>query len=512
MAPTRAGVIRFTLPLLLLAVALAALPDPALGSPEDPTPKPAVKDPCAPECPPCDPYPCCECKKPEPAPCPPKGYANMRFDENWRPCLCVDPCDRPDWTDRIKAFGLTSNKSIWANVGGQARVRFESWNNQGFGAPAHADDDSGLLRLRAHGDVHFGEHVRVFVEGIWAYEDGRDPGPRPIDVNKGDLLNLFAEVSGPLGSLDGAGLRVGRQELQMGKQRLISPLDWVNTRRVFEGARGWAKWDGHRVDAFWTRPVNIKEGALDDEWNEDAAFFGAYYQNTTWNCVSWDAYVLGLRRTDAAYGGVTEDESRWTLGARVDGKIPNTRFDYEAEGGWQFGTFGDGDISAGFASLVLGWSPCWGSWQPRLALGLDYAGGDDEAGDEDVGTFQQLFPLGHAYLGFADLIGRQNILAANFQVGVKPAKDLELKATYHGFWRADENDAVYNAGGGVLRAASGSSETFVGTEIDVTVEYKFKRHWAALLGWSHFFPGDFIDETGAHEDVDLVYLQLQWTI
>jgi len=31
------------------------------------------------------------------------------------------------------------------------------------------------------------------------------------------------------------------------------------------------------------------------------------------------------------------------------------------------------------------------------------------------------------------------------------------------------------------------------------------------LGYSHFFPGDFVKETGPAPDVDFLYLQVQYT-
>jgi len=472
----------------------------------------AAPPPKACECPPCDPYPCCDCKKPEKPTCPPKAYGNCRFEENWRPCLCLDPCDLCDWADRVKAVPFTRGAGLWGGVGGQVRARYEVWRNQAFGAPpSDADDEWLLLRVRAHGDVHLGDCARVFVEGNWAYQWTRELGPRPIDVNHGDLLNAFGEVTGK-GVVDW-GARVGRQELLLGKQRLISPLDWANTRRTFDGARAWAKRGPHQVDAFYVTPVTFEPGPLDDEFFEDSTvFWGLYYRNTALNCVSWDAYLLGLERDVAPWSGVTEDESRLTVGARADWRIPRTRVDVEAEGGWQFGSWGDGDVSASFLVLEVGWKPCWGRWEPRLAAGLDWASGDDDDADADVGTFHQLFPLGHAYLGHADLVGRQNVVAARVEATVKPTKKLTARAWMHWFWRADENDALYNAAGGVQRAPGGSDELYVGSEFDLWVQYQIARHWSAIFGWAHFFAGDFLSDTGADDDVDFLYLEFQWTI
>ena len=56
-----------------------------------------------------------------------------------------------------------------------------------------------------------------------------------------------------------------------------------------------------------------------------------------------------------------------------------------------------------------------------------------------------------------------------------------------------------------------SSSRVVGQELDLTFTYTFDRHTKAELGYSHFFPGDFIQETGPSNDVDFLYLQVQYT-
>ncbi len=497
-------------PLLAIALATLTLAAPSAlagpGDPCDPCAKPAPEPP-----PPCECYGCCECKEPKDPKCPPK-YHNQRFKENWRPCLCIPCCDRGDWSDAWKAVGLTRNKTIWANFGGQARLRFEGFQNQKFGAPgSDADDSWALLRLRAHADVHFGENFRVFAEGIFAKQWTRELGERGIDVNEGDILNLFAEVKGSIGGGSKAGLWAGRHDLQLGKQRLIGPLDWANTRRTFQGGGGWWKSGFHTVEAFVVHPVMIEPDAFDDEWNEDVTLWGLTYKNDTMTCVTWEVFLLGLNRDSATYQGVADEEDRYTLAALVYGKIPNTRFDYDCAAGYQFGEHGDGDISAYFAALELGWAPCTPCWQPRFAIGFDYASGDDDPADADVGTFNQLFPTGHKFYGANDLLGRQNLMAVKLEASAKPAKNLLAKAQVHSFWRADENDAAYNVGGGVLRAPGMSDEKSLGWSIDFLMKYTIDRHWQLFGGYSHFFTGDFFEETGADDDVSFWWLSAQFT-
>ena len=249
------GTLRRTVLVVALVAAALVIAAPAGMAQED---KAAAKvaDGCAPKtCEPfvCDPYPCCDCRKKKDPPCPPK-YHNLRFAENWRPCLCKDCCEWDDWSDKFKARRLTRNGSIWVNVGGQIRLRWEKFTNIGFGAPADHNDAWLLGRLRAHVDLHFGENIRIYTEGIYANQwEDRELGPRPIDKNKGDILNLFGEVKGSFGGGE-AGLWVGRHELQFGKQRLVSPLDWANTRRTFQGIGAWWKPLFHQAES----PASIR--------------------------------------------------------------------------------------------------------------------------------------------------------------------------------------------------------------------------------------------------------------
>jgi hypothetical protein len=468
-----------------------------------PPPPPPAAAPCPPPPPadPCAPAP----KKP------PAKYENLRFREDWSPLLCTPVCDRCDFTDRLKAIRLSPEGSIWMNVGGQARARYESFENFNFGTAATADDSWLLTRFRLHVDLHLGSHVRVFAEGIYADQDEREAGPRLIDENHGDLLNAFIDFQGRLGPCcDEAGLRVGRFEMNFGKQRVIGAFDWANTRRSYEGLQGWWKAPTWRLDAFVTRPVVVS--IVDFDERDDGAWFaGLYYANTRCKDLPWEAYALFLHRDEATFLGETEEEERVTLGVLAGGPIACTRLDWEVEGAYQFGDFGSQSISAGFVTAELGWKPCVACWDPRIAIGADWASGDSDGPGGDLGTYNQLFPTGHLWFGYADAIGRQDVVATRVTVTAKPCDTLTLRGDFHEFWRATEEDAVYTAGGAVLRTASGSDEFHVGAEVDLTVKWSPNRHWDAEIGWAHVFPGAFIEATGAAGEIDFLWTSLCFT-
>jgi hypothetical protein len=365
-------------------------------------------------------------------------------------------------------------------------------------------------------------------------EDGRDGGPRPVDADEADIQQLFADARFGLGGKDSVTLRFGRQDLLYGAQRLISPLDWVNTRRTFEGGKGSLVLGNQTIDLFWVRPVDINKEQLNDG-DGQTSFAGVYDSISLPEFLKGggtklDIYGLALNRTNARFAAnaaattAARDEDRYTAGVRL---ASNPKpFDFDVEADYQFGSFGAQDISAWSIALEGGYTLANCPTTPRLYVGFDAASGNDNGDKGTFGTFNQLFPLGHAYFGYIDVIGRQNIIDLHPGVEITPiqnarfAKKVTLRTDYHLFWRENENDAVYTvsagagsspASAGVLRAASGSTEKYIGSELDLLLNWQVDRHLLLYGGYSHFFAGDFIQETGPSRDIDFAYMAVVFT-
>lgn len=100
-----------------------------------------------------------------------------------------------------------------------------------------------------------------------------------------------------------------------------------------------------------------------------------------------------------------------------------------------------------------------------------------------------------------DNIGRQNIVDFSTGFTINMTEKVLVKVDGHYFLRASPDDAVYTASGAVLRADARGSQD-VGAEIDVTLRYPINPHLLSVIGYSHFFPGDFIEDTGASQEID----------
>ncbi len=393
----------------------------------------------------------------------------------------------------------------------QFRTRSEHWTDFGFGSGQERDDAFVLGRIMLGANLRLGPHFRSYVQARSSFLTDRDlpGGKRAIDADHLDLQNAFVDVVIPLEKTSTVTVRAGRQELLFGRQRLVSPLDWVNTRRTFDGARAILNAGEWKVHAFFVRPVLVEKSELNSS-DDNTDFFGVHASHPVpTRGFEYDLYWLALDRASVAFNTTTGRERRHTFGFRLGGKIQDTGWDYDGEVAYQIGDVSDADISAFMIGTVLGHTFSGIPTAPRLHIGLDAGSGDDAPGG-DVGTFNQLFPLGHAYLGWIDLIGRQNVLAVNSGVRLEPLQRLTITLVGHRFWRASDEDALYNAGGGVVRRPEPDGSKALGSELDFLARYKFFPTLIGLVGYSRFFADQFIEETGEDEDPQFFYLSLEW--
>ena len=434
-------------------------------------------------------------------------FKNLRFQEDWS---SLSELSARKGYDTLKFIPLNSSQSMYLSIGGQLRLRAESWWNFGFGDQS---DLYGLSRVRLHADLHLGSRFRMFVEGKSSLSTDRDlpGGLRGLDVDNIDFQNAFFDVNL---ALDPAMviLRPGRQELQFGGQRLVSPLDWANTRRTFDGVRGIVKSRGWRFDGFWSQAVLVQKYSLNCGSASGKELYGIY---GTGNVPSvggtLDLYWLGFLNERSRFGDISGQESRQTIGARSKGGIKDSGADYEVEAAYQFGDLEGADISAFMFTGQIGYSFASTKAKPRLYTNLDFATGDDDPADNSVQTFNQLFPLGHAYLGYIDLVGRQNVIDWSGGLALSPAPKWKSSAAIHYFWRENANDALYNPGGSIVRAGDAGDSKAIGLEIDLTLGYAINRFVGLSGGYSHFFPGPFIKESGSSNSIDFLYFVLQVT-
>lgn len=377
--------------------------------------------------------------------------------------------------------------------------------------PDGTNNDFHMLRTRFHADLWYRDRARLFAEFLDARTFGSELPPLATDRNHADLLNLFTDIKLANVNNGPVYVRVGRQELMYGSQRLISTLDWVNTRRTFQGVKAFwrtAEWD---LDAFWMRPMIIEKGNVDN-WDTQQNFFGLWATHKPKPGHLVDLYFLSLENernlaaANVLAGNILQGNSHiHTLGGRLAGNFDN--FLYELEGMYQFGRRSNLDVSAFAVATGVGYRlPL--PMNPQGWIRYDFASGDGKHTDGRSNTFNQLFPFGHYYLGFLDRVGRQNIHDINAQFTMHPMPWITFITQYHRFYLANERDYLYNAAGlATLRDVTGQSGSHIGDELDFRLNLHVNRHQDVLLGYSKMWRGEFLNQQRAGASPDIFYIQ-----
>ena len=418
--------------------------------------------------------------------------------------------DKRTMVERLKRIHLTD--SLMFSTGGQAWVRFHNEHNSRL---TEAQNNYALPRVRAYGDLWVADVARVYGEYLWADSIDAELPPAATDVDRGDILNLFVDVNMVEWNNAPVVGRVGRQELLLGSQRLISTLDWANTRRTFEGVRMFRRGEKWDLDAFWVQFVQPLAEEF-DRADENQDFTGAWATYHREKGESLDFYYLFLNNSNAIsrQGLVEAPVEVSTVGTRWAGDEGDYLWDFE--GAMQFGDRGARDLVAGMATAGVGrhMKQLWGT--PTGWLYYDYASGDADPSDGTSHTFNQLYPFGHYYMGWADLVGRQNIHDASAELYFYPSAWTTVWLQYHHFWLAEAQDALYNAAGAAYRRdPTGQSGTDVGNEIDIILNFHLTDTSDILLAYCKLWGGDFLEGTAgpnqaSYADVMYFMYQVKW--
>lgn len=444
------------------------------------------------------------------------------------------------------------------DFGGSLRVRYEVRDNFGIaGIPGSMDfrkngadvDNAYLLerlRLRAG---YTDKWWSVLVEGrsSLAQNDERFASIGPV-VRNGegpeqdsiDLHQAYVTVGNhkefPLS------LKVGRQELSYGEERILGAFAWNNIGRVFDAAK--VRWQNEWFWAdFFTGRVVIPEDGRFNVANDYDWFSGVYASTAKIPKHTLDLYFLS--RNASPMAALAEPSPQfpqpsardiYTLGVRLKSQPGQLGpWDYTVDLIGQLGNFRD--LRAGapttrldheaYAFIAQGGYTFKETWAtPRLGLEYAYGSGDSNPTDGKHGTFENLFPTNHKFYGYSDFASLQNLHDIRSILQFKPHPRVSAAVEGHLFWLADTSDSFYNVGG-VARGGTGipatgagtgygvypGNNSFLGSELDVVAGWAATKFAQLEAGYAHFFTGDYIRQSlsapsRGSTDADWFYVQL----
>ena len=396
------------------------------------------------------------------------------------------------------------------------------------------DNDFMLLRTRVHAGYSPTDWLSVFGEGQNSSSTGDKRNPNTQSDGPFDLRQGYIKLGGtqdlPFS------LKVGRQELIYGDERLVGVNDWDNISRTFDAAKLRYAQPTFWVDAFVSRVVLANDNEFNQpNWDD---WFSGVYGSTRSLIPKTEVQLYFLadnasadspkRLATSVKGNSPRDI--YTIGSRFQ-TLPGQLHGWDLNGEFA-GQFGDLEYAPGARGVVNGerlnhlayathiegdYTFVDTGFTPRLALGFDYASGDGNPADKNHNTFVNLYPTNHKFYGALDFFSWQNVIDPYLKVIVSPVKPLSLALTYNAFWLAATSDFFYQinqaprtTGGYGLSPQNGS---FAGQEIDLVAIYQPLPFVQIQGGFGHFFTGTYVDQTfqtlGGSHDANWLYLQAQ---
>jgi hypothetical protein len=446
-------------------------------------------------------------ESPEP---PDPVYHNLRYEDD----ACQAKAQAaPDLFAPIKCVGLGDGPAgrSYLTLGGEARERFETYGHINFGFnKAPARDAYELQRLLLNADLHVTDYFRAFAQLGHMERFGERGVPSTTDVDRGEIMQAFVDLKAPGPFGDRPTLRLGREELLFGWQRLIAVREGPNVRRAFDGVRVSDRIGDVAVDAFAVRPVVNNPGTFDDVANTAQRLSGVYLTAPVpfLPALKADLYGLDYERDAAKFRGLTGDERRTTWGARLFGAARG--FDWNFEGDYQTGSFRNLDIRAYWLAASTGYKLESLAWTPRLGLQANLASGDK--GGATLGTFNAMFPR-LPYFAEISMLVPANVRDLRPTLTFNPVKSVQVVLGYDMLWRASTADGLYGSGEALFAGTSAKSVTGarIGEESSFDIRWRVDPHLSVGAIAAHMTAGPALAEAGGKPvDFGVLYMKYKF--
>lgn len=403
--------------------------------------------------------------------------------------------------DPIKFIPLNKKESVYLSIGGEIRPRLEIFSNRFW--EGEEDDTFYSQRLVLHSNLVLGKHIRFFGELYHGYTSHEEEF---VEFDELNVHQAFVEIKLSNQTEGNVSLLFGRQELGFGTGRLVGFREGPNIRRSFDVGRLVYSKGKTNIQAFFGKEVRPNFGVFDNDFSlfdsnaSNPSLWGVYSQFKIKGLNGLnELYYLGFDSNQATFNDVTGEETRHSIGLRRFGKI-GKRWRYNSSLTYQFGDIGNSTISAFNIDTDWHYDLIDTAWKISPGLKLEYTSGDRNIGDGRINSFSPLF-VNPTFYSLAATITPINVIAIHPSLSMQPTERLHLYVEWNIFWRASENDGLYQPPRFILRSADGLSERSSGNQLGFQASYEFTRHLAFELDLSYFIAGAFQEASGEDESI-----------
>jgi len=398
----------------------------------------------------------------------------------------------------LLVMAATTAQAVEWTTSADLRERYQSFTNFDFNA-AKNDKKSELdsrLYIKTRGDFGNGFSIYLQPQAVMIRNNDQTVAKSKQTFSQADLYQAYLQYKA-----DNFTMKLGRQTLVYGDQRLLGHLGWKDVARTFDGVKFSVKVGDLKVDHFIVHPADIgkmtpstasPQGQSLVTW-EDRRLIGVYATYEPLQGHGLDTYFINWKHGSKAAVGVGRNIN--TFGGRLFGH--GAGIDGTAEVVFQRGTWKTGTKQQASAYAVkAGYT--FDGWKTRFGIEYDFSPGDDKTNAATHKNFVFPFHTNHALYGEMDRFSWANMKDLILSFKTSPTNGLIFKTDVH-LLKLDKAQGDWlNVVGtkSLFNGASTYRQTKAGTETDIKLIYKVASiKGVKLVGlYGLFKPGAAVSE------------------
>ncbi len=394
------------------------------------------------------------------------------------------------------------------SIGDQVRMnanlftKYTSNNNYAF---LNNNSDNLYIRGRAGMDILVNRYLGFTLSGeTYSSHDDEHYHLHEEDEDTGLRLAYLDIISPYSNSIS---LRLGRQEIVKGGERVFGALDWSPLGRTHDAVSVLFKPNSFMdIDIFL---IKVDDNSMADAANVDGEAYTAsvYTRLFTGPFDSFEAYYVYQDYDEDSQSALAPqvfsshsrggDYEVHTVGLLA--KIPlDNNIIVGFEGNYQFGDLGKKHLSSYFVHFGIKKELFFRSLS-SLSLEYDLYSGDSDNDDNDVNTYQPIFPSYYKQLGLIAWSGPKNIVIFKAVAGGEIIDNLtwRLAAYVHRLHKKDDSAYLWNMRawhGGAHAGDDPLNSEYLAKGFDIELNYDFSRFASLKTSYSLLEPLDYIDD------------------
>ncbi len=357
----------------------------------------------------------------------------------------------------------------------QIRPRYEYRN--GFKSPmSNGEDATSFVSQRSRLNFNFKQEklkAKLTLQNIRSWGDVATT--TTADKNGVAVFEAWAQYDfSPNWSA-----RFGRQVISYDNQRIFGEIDWLQQGQSHDAALFSFHKEKHQLDLGFAMNANAENlVAPKTPYTTNYKSMQYAWYHTQFGKISSSFLLLNTGYEFEKSDGNLEVDYKQTFGTYLVFK--DKKWDSNLGLYGQTGKSTDKNVSAWYAGANVGYALTDAF---KATLGYEFLSGKDQNDSSlAIKSFSPIFGTNHAFNGFMDYF-----YVGNHQNSVG-LQDAYLKLNYSlKKWQFTLTPHLFNAPNSVLDASNEKMDSYLGTEIDFTLDYAVQKDIMVSAGYSQMF-------------------------